>query len=94
MMLKIFKIVAFIEGLSYLLLLFIGVPLKYMLDNDNVVKLLGRPHGFLFIAYVIIAIGIMPKMKWDLKTLLIIILASILPFGTFWMDKKYLREKH
>ncbi len=94
MMLKIFKIVAFIEGSSYLLLLFIGVPLKYMLDNNIIVKLLGKPHGFLFIAYVIIAIWIKQKMKWNFKTLLIIIVASILPFGTFWMDKKYLREKH
>lgn len=90
-MLKIFKIVALLEGLSYILLLGVGMPLKYMADNDVMVKSLGMPHGVLFIAYVIIAFLLKVEMKWDLKNFLIILVCSLLPFGTFYVDRKYLK---
>lgn len=89
-MLKTFKIVAFLEGLSYILLLFVAVPLKYMAGNEVFVKSLGMPHGVLFIGYVIIAFLLKDEMKWDIKNFLIILVCSLLPFGTFWMHKKYL----
>lgn len=89
-MLKTFKIVAFLEGLSYILLLFVAVPLKYMAGNEVFVKSLGMPHGVLFIGYVIIAFLLKDEMKWDTKNFLIILVCSLLPFGTFWMHKKYL----
>ena len=90
-MLKIFKIVALLEGLSYILLLGVGMPLKYMAGNDVMVKSLGMPHGVLFIAYVIIAFLLKVEMKWDLKNFLIILVCSLLPFGTFYVDRKYLK---
>lgn len=90
-MLKIFKIVALLEGLSYILLLGVGMPLKYMAGNDVMVKSLGMPHGVLFIAYVIIAFLLKGEMKWDLKNFLIILVCSLLPFGTFYVDRKYLK---
>ena len=88
-MIKTFKIVSFLEGLSYLLLLFVGVPMKYYANNDIMVKLMGMPHGLLFVAYIIIAILIKTQMKWDLKTMFIVLIASVLPFGTFYVVKKY-----
>lgn len=90
-MLPIFRITSFLEGLSYILLLFIGVPLKYFGQNDIVVKLLGMPHGVLFMAYILIALLIRAKMNWDGKTTLIVLVASILPFGTFYINRKYLK---
>ncbi len=92
-MLKTFKIIAFLEGLSYLLLLFVAVPFKYMAGNEILVKSLGMPHGLLFVTYVIIAFLLKDTMKWDTKNFLIILVCSILPFGTFWMDRKYLKGK-
>ncbi len=89
-MLKTFKIVSLLEGVSYILLLFVGVPLKYIGDNDVLVKLLGMPHGILFVAYVILALAIRSLLDWDLKTTFIVLIASILPFGTFYINKKYL----
>ena len=53
-MIRSFQIVCYLEGLSYILLLFIGVPLKYYGNNEILVKLLGMPHGILFVAYVVI----------------------------------------
>ncbi len=90
-MLKTFKIIALLEGVSYILLLFVGVPLKYIGDNDVLVKLLGMPHGILFVAYVILALAIRSLLDWDLKTTFIVLIASILPFGTFYINKKYLQ---
>ena len=89
---KLFRFIAFLEGLSYLLLLFIATPVKYIIGDPTYVKLLGMPHGLLFVAYIVFSIFISVNKKWDLKTTFIVLLASILPFGTFYIDKKYLRD--
>jgi integral membrane protein len=86
-----FRIAAFLEGVSYILLLFIAVPLKYWGGDESYVKLLGMPHGLLFISYLIIAFVIKDDEKWTGKDFMIIILASILPFGAFYVDRKYLK---
>jgi integral membrane protein len=88
-MTNIFKITSFFEGVSYVLLLFVGVPLKYFGDNPILVKSLGMPHGMLFLAYIVMALLIREKMKWDVKSTLGVLVASILPFGTFYINKKY-----
>lgn len=93
-MIKAFKIISLLEGVSYLLLLFGGVPLKYIGQNDVLVKALGMPHGLLFVAYVVFALLIKDDMKWDGKTTLIVLVASILPFGTFYINKKYFGESN
>jgi integral membrane protein len=92
-MFKTFRAVAFLEGVSYILLLIIGMPLKYWGGNDVLIKLLGMPHGVLFVAYVILAILLMKPQKWSVITLGVVLVASLLPFGTFYIDKKYLQKK-
>lgn len=87
---NLFKITSFLEGLSYILLLFVGVPLKYLAGDSLVVKSLGMPHGLLFLAYVGLALFMRSRMKWDTKTTFIVLVASLLPFGTFYMNEKYL----
>lgn len=88
---NIFRIVSFLEGFSYLLLIFVAVPIKYFNGDASFVKILGMPHGILFMLYIILAITLLKSMKWDFKTVMIILVASILPFGTFYIDKKYLQ---
>ena len=63
---NIFRIVSFLEGVSYLLLLFVATPIKYLAGIDSFVKILGMPHGILFIGYIFLAILIRKKMKWNL----------------------------
>lgn len=87
---NIFKIIAFLEGISYILLLFIAVPIKYFGDNPKYVQWLGMPHGLLFIAYIILAIIIGANLKWNNKTLGSVLVASVIPFATFFIHKKYL----
>ena len=90
-LLPTFRIVALLEGVSYILLLFIATPVKYLANDPQYVKLLGMPHGILFIAYVVMAVLISKDMQWNNRTLWIVLIASIIPFGTFYIDKKYLK---
>ncbi|MGJ5640840.1 DUF3817 domain-containing protein [Formosa sp. S-31] len=90
-LLKVLRIVGYLEGLSYSLLLFVAVPVKYILNDPQYVKLLGMPHGLLFVAYVVIAILIGLELKWSKKTMAFVLLAAVIPFGTFIADKKYFK---
>ena len=91
-MIKTFRLISVLEGLSYILLLFFAVPMKYLGENEFFVKALGMPHGILFIGYIILAIMIKYELEWKSKTFFIVLVASIIPFGTFYIDKKYLRN--
>ncbi|WP_435260699.1 DUF3817 domain-containing protein [Tenacibaculum sp. nBUS_03] len=90
-MINIFKIVSFLEGVSYILLLGLGMYYKYFLNDPTYVKMFGMPHGVLFIAYIILAIILKYQLKWTGKTFSIICLLSLLPFGTFFVGK-YLKS--
>ena len=92
-MISIFRLIAFLEGISYLLLLFIASPLKHFYNEPSYVKLLGMPHGLLFVAYIFLAFLIKSKMYWNSKVFKTVLLASIIPFGTFYVDFKYLKSK-
>ena len=74
-----------------MLLLFIAVPVKYILYNDLFVKILGMPHGVFFIIYILLAIRFVLIKKTSIKDSIIILIASLVPFGTFYVDKKYLK---
>jgi integral membrane protein len=89
---SLFRIVAFLEGVSYVLLMSVGLYFKYQLEDPSYVKLLGMPHGLLFISYLILAFLIKAGEQWKNKDFGIILLASILPFGTFYIDRKYLKN--
>ena len=91
---SIFRIVAFLEGLSYILLLFIATPVKYLADDPQYVKLLGMPHGILFMVYIILAFMLKQENNWFKENFKMVLLASIIPFGTFYLEYKYLKNKH
>lgn len=88
-MINIFKITSLLEGLSYILLLFIAVPIKYLQGNPEYVKMLGMPHGILFVLYIVLAIMLKSELKWNNKTFGVVCLLSILPFGTFFVGKYF-----
>ena len=89
---SIFRIIAFLEGVSYILLMTVGLYFKYQLGDPTYVKLLGMPHGILFVSYILFAFLIKENENWGIKDLGIVLLASILPFGTFYVDCKYLKK--
>ncbi len=93
-MTKFFKFIAIAEGTSYLVLFFNMLVIKTV--NIGLYKTLlfpiGMAHGLLFIAYVILALAICKRQKWRLKELFIVEVASLLPFATFYIEKKYVRN--
>ena len=93
-MLKIFKIIALLEGVSYLALfsnMLIVKPTNLTLYKTLLFPI-GMAHGILFITYIILAIMLKFEQNWNLKKFGIICLASILPFGTFYIEKKYMQN--
>ncbi len=86
-----FRTVAIAEGWSFLVLLFFAMPLKYIFGVPWPVKVVGWAHGVLFIAYWITAVPLFTKLKWDFERIIGLGLASLLPFGTFVMERKWLR---
>ena len=89
--LKAFRLISIFEGLSFLILLGIAMPLKYLFDIPEAVQTVGMAHGILFILYIFGAFFMKQKLNWSFQTLLIVILCSVLPFGPFYADRKYLK---
>ena len=86
-----FRIIAFLEGVSYILLMTVGLYFKYQLGDPTYVKLLGLPHGILFVSYILFVFLIKENENWKIKDLGIVLLASIIPFGAFYVDWKYFK---
>ena len=82
----LFRIVALTEGVSYLLLLFIGMPLKYGLGLMIINKVLGTIHGILTILFCILLFELWKIKQLTTKFSLLIFIASLIPFGAFIAD--------
>jgi integral membrane protein len=83
---------ALAEGVSFLTLLFVAMPMKYFLGMPEVVRVVGSIHGVLFILYVGLLAMLHVKQRWAFTFSLYALLASVIPFGTFLLDKQ-LRKK-
>src|SRR5690554_4846926 len=87
---KSFRLISTLEAISFLVLLGIAMPLKYIWEMPQMVQVVGMAHGILFVMYVGGAIYMYKKLNWSMGILSIVILCSILPFGPFYVEKKYL----
>ncbi|MHA6247244.1 DUF3817 domain-containing protein [Pontibacter sp. CAU 1760] len=87
------RTVGIYEGISYLLLLGVGMPLKYMLGIPEVVKYVGWAHGVLFILYMVALLQVVLVHRWSLLKAAAGVIASLLPFGPFILDKKLLHAE-
>ncbi len=89
--LKQFRVIAIAEGISFLILLFIAMPLKYIADQPLAVKYTGWVHGILFVLYLYALLKVWMEWKWEINKVIMAFIASLLPFGTFYFDNKYLK---
>lgn len=87
-----FRGIGLIEGISYLLLLFIAMPLKYFADMPIFVKILGMAHGVLFVMFMVMLLVVWIKHRWSLIRVAGAVIASLLPFGTFVLDARLRKE--
>ncbi|MFY8127457.1 MAG: DUF3817 domain-containing protein [Chitinophagaceae bacterium] len=87
------RVIGLIEGISYMVLLFISMPIKYFAHNPWPVKINGWIHGILFVLLSMAILNVWIKLKWPFKRAFIAGVASLLPFGTFWFDKSLKQEQ-
>jgi integral membrane protein len=91
--LKLFRTISYIEGLSFLLLLGIAMPLKYMFEMPMPVTVTGWIHGILFILYFVVLAYVMFVEKWSFVKAVIAAIASVIPFGPFIFDAKLIKQE-
>jgi integral membrane protein len=90
---RILRVVGILEGISYLLLLGIAMPLKYIYAFPDAVKYTGWAHGALFMAYIPAVFLARKAMNWNFLWVLIALTASLVPFGTFILDKYLVKRE-
>ena len=87
------RILAFLEGVSLLILVFVAVPLKYLFDDPSLVQSVGPIHGALFLLFVFNALQVGVEQQWKFKEITWkVLVASCIPFGTFYIDYNILRK--
>ncbi len=85
---KLFRIIALAEGVSFMVLLCIAMPLKYVANMPEAVRITGMLHGVLFITYIILAWESMNKLNKTWSWFFIAVGYSVLPLGAFYLEKK------
>ena len=88
-----FRVISIAEGTSFLLLLFIAMPLKYWMDMPLAVKYVGWAHGALFVLYVGFIFPTSKMLKWSYLKTFMGLVASVLPFGPFVFDRKIMQDQ-
>lgn len=88
-----FRKIAYAEGVSFLVLLFIAMPLKYFADSPLAVRYVGMAHGVLFVAFIVWACLVKSETNKSFSWLAKSFIASIIPFGTFYMEKQWKKEE-
>jgi integral membrane protein len=86
------RLVAFLEGTSFLVLLFVAMPLKYLAGLPLAVRITGSLHGLLFLMFLAVLYRAGSRHGWPFGRWLIAFVASIVPFGTFMFDRSLRRE--
>ena len=86
------RTVGIIEGISFLILLFIAMPLKWIYGQPEMVRYVGSIHGVLTIVYVYLLVKVTAHLKWSLKTAALAFIASLLPLGMLYAEFKIFRN--
>ncbi|MFB4313124.1 DUF3817 domain-containing protein [Actinomadura sp. 21ATH] len=88
---RAFRIVSIAEAASFLLLLLVAMPMKYIGDMPVAVSITGAVHGVLFLAYVGLAVGARETLGWDMKRTLLALIASVLPVAPFFVERHWIK---
>lgn len=90
--LRLFRAASLVEGISYLLLLFVAMPLKYLAGLPQAVTLAGRAHGALFVLFAVLMAWVFLSKRLSFARCVEAFVASLLPFGAFWFESRLRRE--
>jgi integral membrane protein len=83
-----YRTIAWIVGVVLILLVVIGMPLKYLGDNPVVVEAVGPFHGFLYMVYLVLTFDLARRVGWPFGRMLLVMLAGTIPFFSFWAERK------
>ena len=87
-----YRIIAWIVGVCLLALVLVGMPLKYLGDNDTVVAIVGPAHGFLFMVYLVLTFDLARRAGWPFLRMILVMAAGTIPFLSFWAERKVSHE--
>lgn len=91
-LLRNLRLVAILEGISYIVLLGIAMPVKYIGNDDRLVKHTGMVHGWLFVLYVLLVAVAWSRYRWSWQKAGLALFLSLVPFGTFYAERKMFQE--
>jgi integral membrane protein len=83
-----FRVMAWVTGVMLLTLVFVAMPVKYIGDDDSLVRIVGVAHGWLYIVYIITALTLAYQARWRPLRTLLVLLAGTVPFASFVAERK------
>ncbi len=83
-----FRLVSLIEGFSYVGLLGVAMPLKYVAGNAGAVRVAGMIHGVLFVLFCAALFSVATNRDWKLKQIAVALIAALVPLGAFWLEHR------
>ena len=90
----LFKWIANLEGVSFLILLLVAMPLKYIWQQPWLTQQVGMAHGVLFVGYIIAVFVVQKELAWSYKQTLLALFLSFVPFGTFYVTAKMMERAY
>jgi integral membrane protein len=87
------RLTGILEGLSFIILLVVAMPLKYLAGKPEMVSIVGMAHGVLFVLYILLSVVAKFTYPWSWKKMFLLWIASVIPLGTFYADYKMLRRE-
>jgi integral membrane protein len=87
-----YRIIAWIVGTGLLVLVLVGMPLKYAAGNETVVAIVGPVHGFLFMIYLVLTFDLARRLRWPFLRMILVMAAGTIPFLSFWTERRVTRD--
>lgn len=89
-----FRVMAWTTGVLLLLLVFVAMPLKYLGDDDRMVRVVGVLHGWMYLAYLVTAFTLAYRLRWSPGRTVLLLLAGTVPFMSFVAERRVMRSLH
>ena len=87
-----FRVFAWVTGVALVVLVFVAMPLKYLGDDDRLVRVVGVAHGWLYLAYLVTAFTVAYRLRWPPGRTVLLLLAGTVPFMSFVAERRVTRE--
>jgi integral membrane protein len=87
-----YRVIAYVVGVVLILLMVVGMPLKYLWHDPIVVETIGPGHGFLYMLYLLASFDLGRRANWPIRRMLLVMLAGTVPFVSFWAERVVVRQ--